>query len=50
MPSVYGWGSAAAESSQRWILQELMPGAPADAALDAALYSMDLQSKKAILA
>lgn len=46
VPSVYGWGSAAAQSSQGWILQELMPGTPADAALD----SMDLQGKKAICA
>lgn len=46
VPSVYGWGSAAAESSQGWILQELMPGASLDVALD----SMDLQNKKAIFA
>ena len=46
VPSVYGWGSAAGESSQGWILQELMPGAP----LDVALESMDLQDKKAIFA
>lgn len=46
VPSVYGWGSAAAESSQGWILQELMPGVPVDAAFD----TMDLQSKKIILA
>lgn len=26
VPSVYGWGSAVASSSQGWILQELMPG------------------------
>ena len=46
VPSVYGWGSAAAESSQGWILQELMPGTPLDAALD----NMDIQGKKAIFA
>lgn len=46
VPSVYGWGSAAGESSQGWILQELMPGTP----LDVALESMDLQNKKAIFA
>lgn len=46
VPSVYGWGSAAGESSQGWILQELMPGAPVDVALD----NMDLQNKKAIFA
>ena len=46
VPSVYGWGSAAAESSQGWILQELMPGTPLDIAID----SMDLQNKKTIFA
>lgn len=46
VPSVYGWGSAGAESSQGWIVQELMPGAPVDVAFD----SMDLQNKKAIFA
>ena len=46
VPSVYSWGSAAAESSQGWMLQELMLGAPVDVAFD----SMDLQNKKAIFA
>ena len=46
VPCVYGWGSAAAESSQGWILQELMPGQPVDAVLD----KMDLQGKQAIFA
>ncbi|KAL9119974.1 MAG: hypothetical protein Q9187_003472 [Circinaria calcarea] len=46
VPRVYGWGSAAAESSQGWILQELMQGVPVDNALD----GMDLQGKRAIFA
>ncbi|TAQ88973.1 hypothetical protein B7494_g2714 [Chlorociboria aeruginascens] len=46
VPSVYGWGSAAGESSQGWILQELMPGTP----VDEAFSTMNLQQKKQILA
>ncbi|PVI01562.1 hypothetical protein DM02DRAFT_727843 [Periconia macrospinosa] len=46
VPSVYGWGSAALPSSQGWILQELMPGAP----LDETFESMPLDEKKGILA
>ena len=46
VPSVYGWGNAAAKSSQDWILQELMPGTPVDAALD----NMNIQQKKTIFA
>lgn len=46
VPSVYGWGSAALSSSQGWILQELMPGAP----LDETFGSMLFDDKKAILA
>ena len=44
VPRVYGWGSAAAESSQGWILQELMPGT----SVDAALGEMDLRGQKGI--
>jgi hypothetical protein len=43
--SVYGWGSAAAPSTQGWILQELMPGAPVDETFD----EMPLLEKKNIL-
>lgn len=46
VPSVYGWGSAAAESSQGWILQKLMPGVP----VDAAFPDMDLKGKRVIFA
>jgi hypothetical protein len=46
VPSVYAWGSAAAESSYGWTVQELMPGAP----VYEAFPSMDLQQKKQILA
>ncbi|RDL42563.1 Uncharacterized protein BP5553_02542 [Venustampulla echinocandica] len=46
VPSVYAWGSAAVESSQGWIIQELMPGAPVDESFDA----MDLEQKRQIFA
>jgi hypothetical protein len=46
VPSVFGWGSAAAESSQGWILQQLMPGTPLDATFDA----MDFDTKSVIFA
>jgi hypothetical protein len=46
VPSVYGWGSAAEESSQGWILQELIPGSPVDETFDA----MPFEEKKNILA
>ncbi|KAF4634752.1 hypothetical protein G7Y89_g3359 [Cudoniella acicularis] len=46
VPSVYAWGSAAIESSQGWIIQELMPGAPVDESFDA----MDLEQKRQIFA
>ena len=46
VPSVFGWGSAAAESSQGWILQELMPGTP----LDATFNAMDRMTKSVIFA
>ncbi|KAI1078276.1 phosphotransferase enzyme family-domain-containing protein [Whalleya microplaca] len=45
VPSVYAWGSAATESSQGWIIQELMPGE----SVDESFASMDLQQKKLIL-
>lgn len=45
VPSVYGWGSAA-NASQGWILQELMPGTMADAIF----HSMELDKKRGILA
>ncbi|KAF2969011.1 hypothetical protein GQX73_g4574 [Xylaria multiplex] len=45
VPSVYAWGSAAAMSSQGWIIQQLMPGEPVENSYE----SMDLQQKKAIL-
>ncbi|KAK5128722.1 hypothetical protein LTR85_000055 [Meristemomyces frigidus] len=44
VPAVYGWASAAAAGSQGWILQQLMPGTPADAALD----EMDLEGKRGV--
>ena len=44
VPSVYAWGSAAAESSYGWTIQELMPGAP----VDETFSSMELQQKKQI--
>ncbi len=46
VPSVYAWGSAAAESLYGWTIQELMPGVP----VDEAFPSMDFQQKKQILA
>jgi len=46
VPRVYGWGSAAGNSEQGWILQELMPGSPLDAAFDA----MALEQKRKIFA
>ncbi|KUJ18237.1 APH-domain-containing protein [Mollisia scopiformis] len=46
VPSVYGWGSAAGESSQGWILQELMPGTP----VDEAFGTMSFPQKKQIFA
>jgi hypothetical protein len=45
VPSIYAWGSAAAEA-YGWTIQELMPGAP----LDEAFESMTLEQKKLILA
>lgn len=45
VPSVYGWGSAAVESSQGWIIQELMPGTP----VGEAFRDMDLEQKRPIL-
>jgi hypothetical protein len=45
VPSVYGWGSAASESAQGWILEEMMPGAPVDETFDNA----PLEEKKDIL-
>ncbi|KAI1174674.1 kinase-like domain-containing protein [Nemania sp. FL0916] len=46
VPSVYAWGSAAAEASQGWIIQEFMPGEP----VDEAFMSMDFTTQKMILA
>jgi hypothetical protein len=46
VPSLYGWGSAATESSQGWMIQELMPGAPLDESFDA----MDIEIKRPLLA
>ncbi|KAF2278697.1 uncharacterized protein EI97DRAFT_465117 [Westerdykella ornata] len=46
VPSVYAWGSATSLSSQGWILQELMPGAPVDDKLD----SMFIEEKQTVLA
>ncbi|KAK0637153.1 kinase-like domain-containing protein [Bombardia bombarda] len=42
VPRVYGWGSAAGDSGQGWILQELLPGV----ALEDVLPQMDLQQKE----
>jgi hypothetical protein len=42
VPAVYAWASAATESSQGWILQELMLGTPVDDTFDI----MDLQQKQ----
>ncbi|XXG94149.1 hypothetical protein Hte_000401 [Hypoxylon texense] len=44
VPSVYAWGSAAVESGQGWIMQELMPGE----AVDESFASMDLAQKRYI--
>ncbi|KFY81614.1 hypothetical protein V500_11250 [Pseudogymnoascus sp. VKM F-4518 (FW-2643)] len=46
VPSVYAWGSAAIESSQGWIIQVPMPGAP----LDESLGAMKLEQKWGIFA
>ena len=46
VPSVYAWGSAAAQDSQGWILQELMPGE----SLDELYPSMDIEDKKEVVA
>jgi hypothetical protein len=46
VPSIYAWGSAATESSQDWIFQELMPDTP----LDEAFHTLDHQEKKQIFA
>jgi hypothetical protein len=43
VPSVYGWGSAAAPSSQGWILQQMMPGSPVD------LDKLDTEHQKVVL-
>ncbi|CAG8973049.1 hypothetical protein HYALB_00010823 [Hymenoscyphus albidus] len=45
VPSVYGWGSAALQSSPGWIIQELMPGTPVDESFD----DMSLEKKRSIL-
>jgi hypothetical protein len=45
VPSIYAWGSAAAEA-YGWTIQELMPGTPVDEAFE----SMTLEQKKLILA
>lgn len=42
VPSVYAWGSASTESSQGWIMQKLMPGAP----LDESFGTMELEKKR----
>lgn len=42
VPRVYDWGSAAQESAQGWIVQELMPGNP----LAEVLGELDLNQKK----
>lgn len=46
VPSVYGWGSAAATDPHTygWILQEFMPGAP----VDEAFKTMSLDEKRGI--
>ncbi|OBT74016.1 hypothetical protein VF21_06022 [Pseudogymnoascus sp. 05NY08] len=46
VPSVYAWGSAATESSQGWIMQELKPGAP----LDESFGAMEFEKKREIFA
>ena len=46
VPSVFGWGSAATQSAQGWILQQLMPGTPLDEKFDA----MDHETKSVIFA
>lgn len=46
VPSVYAWGSAAIESSQGWIIQGLMPGAP----LDESFGAMELEQKREMFA
>jgi hypothetical protein len=46
VPSIYAWGSGAAESPYGWTIQELMPGV----SLDEAFPSMDLDHKKQIFA
>ncbi len=45
VPSVYAWGSTATETSQGWIIQQLMPGESVDESFD----SMTLEQKKVIL-
>ncbi|KAI0911027.1 hypothetical protein F4823DRAFT_587819 [Ustulina deusta] len=45
VPSVYAWGSAATETSQGWVIQQLMPGESVDESFD----SMTLEQKKVIL-
>jgi hypothetical protein len=42
VPSVYAWGSAAIESSQSWIIQELMPVAP----LDESFGAIEIEQKR----
>jgi hypothetical protein len=44
VPRVYGWGSAAGDSAQGWIAQELMPGSP----LDGAFEAMGLEEKRKV--
>ncbi|KAK3990828.1 hypothetical protein QBC44DRAFT_324799 [Cladorrhinum sp. PSN332] len=46
VPRIYGWGSAAGESAQGWILQEFMPGI----GVDLLFGKHDLEQKKALLA
>lgn len=46
VPRIYGWGSAAAEAAQGWILQEFMPGI----GVDQPFSQQDLEQKKALLA
>jgi hypothetical protein len=46
VPSVYGWGSAAAESSQGWTIQEFMPGTT----LSESFGDMSLEKKRQMFA
>ncbi|CRG87492.1 hypothetical protein PISL3812_04510 [Talaromyces islandicus] len=45
VPSIYAWGSAATQSSQGYIIQELMPGSPLDEIFD----DMNIEEKRQII-